>query len=46
MDAGPQVKAVCLPDHADAVAHQLRAICGVERTITTGLGGGAWIEPP
>ncbi|MFX3657980.1 MAG: diphosphomevalonate decarboxylase [bacterium] len=45
MDAGPQVKAVCLPDHADAVAHQLRAIRGVERTITTGLGGGAWIEP-
>lgn len=44
MDAGPQVKAICLPDQADEVARELVAIPGVDRIITTGLGGGAWIE--
>ena len=44
MDAGPQVKAVCLPEHSDAVADALRATDGVTEVMTTGLGEGARLE--
>jgi diphosphomevalonate decarboxylase len=41
VDAGPQVKAICLSDEAPRVAEELRAIAGVESILTTGLGAGA-----
>ena len=41
IDAGPQIKAVCLPDALDAVAERLAAIPGVLSTRSVGLGGGA-----
>jgi diphosphomevalonate decarboxylase len=44
IDAGPQVKAVCLPGHAAAVEHALRATDGVIDLMTTGLGVGARLE--
>lgn len=43
IDAGPQVKAVCLPEAADAVAEALGAVPGVLRLITGQLGEGARI---
>lgn len=44
VDAGPQVKAVCLPESRAAVAEALGAIDGVKQVITTGLGTGAWAK--
>ena len=44
IDAGPQVKAVCLPEHADHVADALRATAGVKDLMVTGLGDGAKLE--
>ena len=44
IDAGPQVKAVCLPEHAAAVEAALRATAGVVDIMTTGLGEGAHLE--
>ncbi|MEQ8858626.1 MAG: diphosphomevalonate decarboxylase [Pseudomonadales bacterium] len=44
IDAGPQVKAVCLPERAETVARALGAIPGVARVLRAGLGGGAWVE--
>ena len=41
VDAGPQVKAVCLPEAANEVAEALRAVSGVEQTMVSGLGQGA-----
>jgi diphosphomevalonate decarboxylase len=41
VDAGPQVKAICLPTSANAVADALRAIPGVRRIIISDLGEGA-----
>ncbi len=41
MDAGPQVKAVCLPGHAEKVAAHLAEVPGVSRVIRTGLGPAA-----
>ncbi len=41
IDAGPQVKAVCLPDAAPRVADALRAIAGVEDVLISCLGEGA-----
>ena len=43
IDAGPQLKAVCLPDEADLVRSVLDACTGVERTMVSGLGTGARI---
>ncbi|UCG72215.1 MAG: diphosphomevalonate decarboxylase [Chromatiales bacterium] len=43
IDAGPQVKAVCLPEAADTVAAALRQVPGVLRLLTGGLGTGARI---
>ena len=44
IDAGPQVKAVCLPEHADDVAEALRATAGVADLMRTSLGDGAHLE--
>jgi diphosphomevalonate decarboxylase len=44
IDAGPQVKAVCLPDATDAVAAALRDVSGVRDVLVSGLGKGARIE--
>jgi diphosphomevalonate decarboxylase len=41
IDAGPQVKAVCLPDHAARVVEVLRGVAGVEDVLPSGLGAGA-----
>ena len=41
IDAGPQVKAVCLPDARDQVTRTLRDVTGVHDVIETGLGQGA-----
>lgn len=43
IDAGPQVKAVCLPDAAAQVADVLRDVAGVQDVILSGLGEGARI---
>ncbi|HET7929914.1 MAG TPA: diphosphomevalonate decarboxylase [Rhodanobacteraceae bacterium] len=43
IDAGPQIKAVCLPQHVDAVSAALRGIKGVEDVLVSGLGEGARI---
>ncbi len=41
IDAGPQVKAVCLPEAKESVAQSLGSIPGVQQTIECGLGDGA-----
>jgi diphosphomevalonate decarboxylase len=41
IDAGPQLKAVCLPEETDLVRSTLDACSGVERTMVSGLGAGA-----
>lgn len=46
VDAGPQVKAVCLPEDAASVAAALSAVPGVERVQTVGLGQGARLTTP
>ena len=46
IDAGPQVKAVCLPEAVDKVAGELAAIPGVIATHTVGLGEGARLLEP
>jgi diphosphomevalonate decarboxylase len=40
IDAGPQVKAVCLPEVAEQVANRLRAVPGVLDIIVSELGPG------
>jgi diphosphomevalonate decarboxylase len=44
IDAGPQLKAVCLPEAAARVADALRDVAGVEDVLVSGLGEGARIE--
>ena len=41
IDAGPQLKAICLPDEADLVRSALDGCSGVVRTMVSGLGAGA-----
>ncbi len=41
IDAGAQVKAVCLPDDVPTVREQLQRTPGVVRVMTSGLGAGA-----
>jgi len=41
IDAGPQLKAVCLPEDADAVSQALSATPGVRKVMTSGLGPAA-----
>ena len=43
IDAGPQVKAVCLPEHAARVSDALRGVAGVAEVLLSGLGAGARI---
>ncbi len=43
IDAGPQVKAVCLPEYVGQVRDEIRKNPGVLRVIETGLGGDAMI---
>jgi len=45
IDAGPQLKAVCLPGVRAEVEAALLDVSGVERVIHSGLGGGAHLEP-
>lgn len=46
VDAGPQLKAVCLPEAAATVHEALKDIPGVLDVIETGLGGGASLIDP
>ncbi len=41
IDAGPQLKAVCLPEAVAQVAGELAQVPGVEEVVTVGLGPGA-----
>lgn len=41
VDAGPQVKAICRPGAADAVAAALAEVTGVSEILRSGLGSGA-----
>jgi diphosphomevalonate decarboxylase len=41
IDAGPQVKAVCLPESFERVHRELAGVPGVERVLVSRLGGGA-----
>ena len=43
IDAGPQVKAVCLPEFSDQVAARLAGVEGVIEVMRSGLGHGAEI---
>ena len=43
IDAGPQLKAICLPEDAAKVAAQLVSVAGVKRIIRCQLGAGAQI---
>lgn len=45
VDAGPQVKAVCLPADAARVAAALAAVPGVLTVLTSALGAGAALVP-
>jgi diphosphomevalonate decarboxylase len=40
IDAGPQVKAVCLPEAAGEIGREIRQLSGVQDLIVTGLGPG------
>jgi diphosphomevalonate decarboxylase len=46
IDAGPQVKAICLPQHTDTVEQALRQIEGVTQTIRCALGDAAQVIRP
>jgi len=46
VDAGPQLKAVCLPGHGDTVAGAIARIPGVHETLRCGLGEGAQVLDP
>jgi diphosphomevalonate decarboxylase len=41
IDAGPQLKAVCLPEHASRIRDALAGIAGVSEVMASGLGAGA-----
>ena len=45
IDAGPQVKAICLPDYQDQVKNALAQLPGVEKLLVSGLGEGASVCP-
>ena len=44
MDAGPHVKVLCAPEHADALADRFRALPGVEQVTVSGVGPDAHVE--
>ena len=41
VDAGPQVKAICLPEAFERVRAELAAVEGVQQVLSSGLGNGA-----
>ncbi len=41
IDAGPQLKAICLPEAFERVRNELAAVAGVQRVLSSGLGEGA-----
>jgi diphosphomevalonate decarboxylase len=43
IDAGPQIKVLCLPEYADTVDEALTSIAGVQRVIEARPGPGASI---
>lgn len=43
IDAGPQVKAICLPQYLESIKLELSKIDGIKKIITTSLGSGAII---
>jgi diphosphomevalonate decarboxylase len=45
VDAGPQVKAVCRPEHASQVAAALADVPGVRQVLHSALGDGAHVLP-
>ncbi|MGK0222529.1 MAG: diphosphomevalonate decarboxylase [Limisphaerales bacterium] len=45
IDAGPQVKVVCLPEQAQSVAQALAETSGVLETVICQLGPGAYLKP-
>jgi diphosphomevalonate decarboxylase len=45
IDAGPQLKALCLPEHAGTVADALGQVAGVQETRISTLGHGAQLLP-
>ena len=44
IDAGPQIKAICLPENEKKIAKKLNEIKGVQSIMTSGLGSGPIIE--
>ncbi|MEM9058426.1 MAG: diphosphomevalonate decarboxylase [Pseudomonadota bacterium] len=46
IDAGPQLKAVCLPGDADRVADTLEGVDGVTDVLRASLGRGAFLHTP
>lgn len=44
IDAGPQIKAICLPENEEKIAKKLNEIKGVQSIMTSGLGSGPIIE--
>ena len=44
IDAGPQLKAVCLPEAAAKVRAALQELPGVLDVLDSALGPGAWVE--
>ena len=46
VDAGPQLKAVCLPEALPKVSAALRGLSGVLDVVETGLGAGARVLEP
>jgi diphosphomevalonate decarboxylase len=45
IDAGPQVKVVCLPEQAQSVAQALAETSGVLETVICQIGPGAYLKP-
>lgn len=46
VDAGPQVKAICLPEAESVVRYTLETITGVQQVLLAGIGQGASIVEP
>ena len=44
IDAGPQIKAICLPENEEKIVKKLNEIKGVQSIMTSGLGSGPIIE--
>jgi diphosphomevalonate decarboxylase len=45
IDAGPQVKAICLPDEEEVVANALADVAGVQDVLASDIGEGATLVP-